>query len=103
MGVHDIPLVLADAASTVQQFVSVFVGVYILCIFVSIILSFIPPGTLSALSPVRGFLHEVCDPYLRLFRRVIPPLGPLDLSPMVGILVLVIGEQLVNRLIGAIL
>jgi uncharacterized protein YggT (Ycf19 family) len=30
----------------------------------------------------------VCEPYLRLFRRFIPPLGAIDLSPMVAIIVL---------------
>ena len=32
---------------------------------------------------LKRFLYDVCDPYLRLFRRFIPPLGPLDLSPMI--------------------
>ena len=34
------------------------------------------------------FLRDVCEPFLRIFRRFIPPLGPLDLSPMVAIIVL---------------
>ena len=44
-------------------------------------------------SRARGFLHDVCEPYLRLFRRFIPPLGPLDLSPMVGIFILLLGGR----------
>ncbi len=36
------------------------------------------------------FLRQVCEPYLLIFRRFIPPLGPLDLSPIVAILVLTI-------------
>ncbi len=35
-----------------------------------------------------NFLRDVSEPYLRLFRRIIPPLGALDLSPMVAIIVL---------------
>jgi uncharacterized protein YggT (Ycf19 family) len=42
------------------------------------------------------FLHDVCDPYLRLFRRILPPLGPLDLSPIVAVIALVVVERLVN-------
>jgi uncharacterized protein YggT (Ycf19 family) len=103
MGVPDIPFVLADAASSAQQFVSVFIGVYILCILVYILLSWVPQLSSGALAPVRRFLYEVCEPYLRLFRRIIPPLGPLDLSPIVGIIVLGFVEQLVNRLIGGVL
>jgi YggT family protein len=39
-------------------------------------------------SAVIGFLNDTVGPYLAFFRRFIPQLGPLDLSPMVGILVL---------------
>ena len=34
------------------------------------------------LNRLQRFLYDVCDPYLRIFRRVLPPFGPLDLSPM---------------------
>ena len=34
------------------------------------------------------FLRQVCEPYLSIFRRFIPPIGPLDISPIVAILVL---------------
>ena len=37
------------------------------------------------LNRIQRFLYDVCDPYLRLFRRFLPPLGPLDLSPVVGV------------------
>jgi uncharacterized protein YggT (Ycf19 family) len=46
-----------------------------------------------------GFLRDVCEPFLRIFRRVLPPLGPLDLSPMVGIIVLNIVGAIVANLI----
>lgn len=48
---------------------------------------------------ILGFLRDVCEPYLAVFRRFIPPLGPLDLSPMVGILVLQIGGAIVVGLL----
>jgi YggT family protein len=41
----------------------------------------------------------VCEPFLRIFRRVLPPLGPLDLSPMVGIIALNIVGAIVANLI----
>ncbi len=96
-------MLLADAASTAQDFVSVFAGVYVLLILVYILMSWLPPSVSGALEGVRRFLYEVCEPYLRLFRRVIPPLGPLDLSPIVAIIALTVGARLVNALIGAIL
>ena len=39
-------------------------------------------------SAVLGFLRDVCEPYLSVFRRFIPALGPIDLSPIIAILVL---------------
>jgi YggT family protein len=52
-----------------------------------------------ALNTVMGFLRDVCEPFLRIFRRVLPPLGPLDLSPMVAIIVLNIVGAIVANLI----
>ena len=52
------------------------------------------------LNAVMGFLRDVCEPFLRIFRRVLPPLGPLDLSPMVGIIVLNIVGAIVANLIN---
>ena len=77
--------VLADTASSVQSFVSVFVGVYVLLIFAYIVMSWIPGGASPTLERIRQFLYDICEPYLRLFRRFIPPLGPLDLSPIIAI------------------
>jgi uncharacterized protein YggT (Ycf19 family) len=54
-----------------------------------------------ALNAVMTFLRDVCEPYLRIFRRVLPPLGPLDLSPMVGIILLnVVGSIVANLIHG---
>jgi uncharacterized protein YggT (Ycf19 family) len=48
-----------------------------------------------------GFLRDVCEPYLSIFRRFIPPIGPLDLSPLIGIILLrVIGSVLVRVIQG---
>jgi YggT family protein len=91
---------LADAVSTVQDFVIVFVYVYVLLIFVYIILSWVrlPYSTWS--NRIQRFLYDVCEPYLRLFRRVLPSLGPLDLSPLVGTIVLIALQVIVVRLLG---
>ena len=92
--------VLADAVSTAQSFVNVFFGVYILLIFVYVLTSWIRlPYSLNWL---QRFLYDVCEPYLRIFRRVLPPLGPLDISPIVGVLVLVGVEQLVVRILDTL-
>src|SRR4249920_3009811 len=97
MGVIASLALLGTTETTVQQFVWVFVNVYVLLIIAYVILSLVPPGSLGPAEPARGFLYDICDPYLRLFRRFIPPLGPVDLSPMLGILILLFGERLVHE------
>jgi YggT family protein len=94
---------LADTSTSVQRFVSVFVGVYALLILVYVITSWIPGGASSTLERVRQFLYDVCEPYLRLFRRFIPPFGPIDLSPIVAVISLYIFGALVNALIDRLL
>lgn len=86
-------LVLATARGQIADFLNALLLVYILLIFAyivsSLIFSFggkIPYSRWS--SAALGFLRDVCEPYLGLFRRFIPPIGPIDISPIVGILVL---------------
>ena len=85
---------LADAIDSVQSFVRVFVTVYVLLIFAYVLSSWIRVPL--ALQPVVRFLRDVCEPYLRLFRRFIPPLGPVDVAPIAAVLVLIFLEKLVN-------
>jgi YggT family protein len=74
----------------VVTFVDVFIWVYTLLLFAYILTSWIRLPYSPWLNRVQRFLYDVCDPYLRIFRRFLPPLGPLDLSPMVAIFVLFI-------------
>jgi YggT family protein len=94
--------VLLDTATSLQSFVSVFVGIYILLIFVWVLLSWIRLPYSGTTAAVQKFLDEVVRPYLRLFRRL-PTLGPFDLSPIVGVVVLLVAAGLVNRVIEALL
>ena len=94
--------VLLDTASSLQSFVRVFVWIYVLLIFAWVLLSWIRVPYSRTTSAVQGFLNDVVVPYLRLFRRL-PMLGPFDLSPIVGVIVLLVAAALVNRLIGALL
>jgi YggT family protein len=45
------------------------------------------------------FLRDVSEPYLRIFRRFLPMVGPFDLSPIVGIIVLQVVTQLIANLV----
>ncbi len=89
--------VLADAVDAAIQFIDVFIGVYVLLVFVYILTSWVRLP--YSLAPLQRFLHDVCEPYLRLFRRFLPPFGPLDLSPIVAVFVLI----LIGRLLTGVL
>jgi YggT family protein len=103
MGDLAIPELLFDTGDTVSQFVGTFIFVYILLLFAYIITSWIRLPYRPWLNRVQRFLYDVCDPYLRLFRRFIPPLGPLDLSPMIGVITLIVVQRLLQSLIEAAL
>ncbi len=90
---------LFDAIDSVQSFVSVFIAVYTLLILAYIITSWIRLPYSTWGSRVQRFLYDVCEPYLRILRRVLPPLGPLDLSPMIAIGGLVLLEWIINGVI----
>jgi YggT family protein len=92
-------VVLADAISSIQSFISVFTGVYVLLIFAYILTSWIRLPYSPTLNRIQRFLYDVCEPYLRLFRRFLPPLGPLDLSPIIGVFTLILGARIVNAIL----
>ena len=95
-------MLLFDAVDQVRDFVNVFIGVYILVILVYIITSWIRLPYSPWLNRIQRFLYDVCDPYLRLFRRIVPPLGPLDLSPMLAVIALVVLRELLNAILDRV-
>ena len=99
MGVTATLMVLADAISKAETFVNVFVSVYSLLILLYIVASWLRLPYSSWLNRIQRFLYDVSEPYLRLFRRLLPSMGPLDLSPMIGIIVLVIFGQVLIRIL----
>jgi uncharacterized protein YggT (Ycf19 family) len=99
-------MVLADALDTVKNFVYVLYLVYLICIIAYIITSWIPLPYNVTLNRIQRFLYDVVDPYLRLFRRIIPQLSfgglGLDLSPIIAIIVLTVVHQLIQAGLSAI-
>jgi YggT family protein len=97
-------LPLAISRSDVADYVSALFIIYIILIFARVLMSWIPRIPRSAtLRPVLDFVTDTTDPYLNIFRRILPPVGAggmaIDLSPMVGIFVLFVLQVLV---VGAI-
>src|SRR6266576_2852797 len=92
------PIVLADAASTAKQLVDVFLIVYMLLIFAYVLTSWVRLPYSVWVRRIADFLRDVCEPYLRLFRRILPPLGPLDLSPVVAIFSLFVLMRVIDEI-----
>lgn len=100
MGVVATVMLLADAITKAQNFLYVFTTVYTLVIFAYILTSWLRLPYSIWLNRIQRFLYDVTEPYLRLFRRVLPSAGPLDFSPMVAVIVLWVVEQLLVQILG---
>jgi YggT family protein len=92
-------LPLADAISSIESFVHVFILVYILLIFGYIITSWVRLPYSPWLNRIQRFLYDVCEPYLRLFRRILPSFGQIDLSPIIAVFSLGILDRLIQALL----
>jgi uncharacterized protein YggT (Ycf19 family) len=96
---------LAITRDDVANYVSAVFLVYFILIFIRILLSWIPRMPYYPwLRTTVDFVHQVVDPYLNIFRRLLPPLGVggmgLDLSPILAIVVLSIVWRVVVSLIA---
>lgn len=95
---------VAVSRADVADYVSALFLVYIILVLLNVLSSWIPRMPYNpALRAVLDFIHETTDPYLNLFRRVLPPVGgggfALDLSPMIGLIVLFVLQAVVVSLV----
>jgi YggT family protein len=92
-------LLMADAISSIQKFVNVFISVYVLIIFAYIILSWVRLPYSPWLNRIQRFLYDVCEPYLRIFRRLLPSFGAFDFSPIIAVLSLLLIDRVINSIL----
>lgn len=95
---------LAFDRGNVADYVSALFIVYVILIFARIVISFVPRMPYRPwLRSVLDFVTETTDPYLNFFRRFLPTIGgggfALDLSPMIGLIVLFVAQAIVVGLI----
>ena len=85
---------------TIYSIVSAAFVIYRYMLIAYILMSWVPALQDSA---VGRFLERDCEPYLGFFRKFIPPIGMIDISPIVGLFVLVFIEQGVYNVLGFLL
>jgi len=91
---------LASARVQIAEFLGTLIYVYTVILFVFIIVQLLfsagvrPPYS-RTLDAILGFLREVCEPFLAIFRRFIPPLGGIDLSPIFAFITLMLVRSLI--------
>jgi YggT family protein len=85
-----------SSVALVAQSLGYFLQIYTVLLIVRILLTWFP--NIDFYSQPFATLGQLTDPYLNLFRRVIPPLGGLDLSPMLAIFLLQFVGQAVSSL-----
>lgn len=97
-------IVLALTRNDIADYVGALFLVYIVLIFLNVLISWVPRMPYNPrLRAVLDFITGTTNPYLNLFRRILPPIGgggfALDLSPIIGVIVLFVLQALV---VGAI-
>jgi YggT family protein len=98
-------MILASARTDIANYLSTLIYVYTLLIVLYIVVQLLfslglrPPYS-RASDVVLGFLRDVCEPFLRLFRRFLPSFGGIDFSPILAILTLeIVNNVIVQRLL----
>lgn len=93
-------LVLASTRTQLAGFLSTLIYVYTLLIILYIVIQLLfsiglrPPYS-RTIDAVLGFLRDICEPFLRIFRRVIPAVAGIDFSPLLAIITL----QIINSIV----
>jgi len=93
-------MILASTRTDIADFLSTLIRVYTVLIILYIVIQllftvgFRPPYS-RATDAVLGFLRDICEPFLRIFRRLIPSFAGIDFSPLLAILTLSIFQAVV--------
>lgn len=93
------PPLLTIIPVAIGKLIMLVIYIYTFAIFVMVIISWINPGTYN---PVTSILHSLTDPVLGPARRLIPPVGGLDLSPLFALIALTVLRMLVQPLLPAL-
>lgn len=90
---------LAINSYTIIQVVKTLIDFYSFLVLAYCLLTWFPIRSGSLLEDIGMVLQSIVGPYLNLFRRFLPPMGGIDWSPVLAILVLNMLETLVIRVL----
>ncbi len=86
LSIHYLIASLANAYSTI--------------IIVYVLMSWIPMGQTGIIADIYRVLGKICDPFLDLFKKLIPPIGGMvDITPIIALLVLQCATTLILRIL----
>jgi uncharacterized protein YggT (Ycf19 family) len=87
----------------IADYVNALFLVYLILIFARILLSWLESfGRVPYnvyLRAVIDFIHQTTDPYLNLFRRILPPIGMFDFSPIIAVILLFLARGIIVGII----
>ncbi len=89
---------MSNSVALLANTLVTFLTIYFYLIIVRVLLSWFP--TINWYGQPFSILSQLTDPYLNLFRSIIPPLGGIDISPILAILLLQFVSQLLSSLLG---
>ncbi len=89
--------VMAAIVHSIPALVELTINLFLFSIFIQVILSWISPG---GYNPAAGLIESITAPLLRPARRLVPPVGGLDLSPMLVMIGLVLLKMLLIPLLS---
>lgn len=75
-----------------MELMSLLINIFVVTILIQVVLSWVNPGTYN---PATALIYDLTEPFLGTVRKLIPPLGGIDFSPLVAL----IGLQLVKMLV----
>ncbi|NJL69763.1 MAG: YggT family protein [Oscillatoriales cyanobacterium RU_3_3] len=91
---------MSYSISLLANTLATFLQIYFVLMIVRVLLSWFP--NINWYDPPFSILSQLTDPYLNLFRSLIPPLGGIDFSPIIAFFVLQIGSQFLIALLGGL-
>ena len=76
----------------IADLIALTLTVFLVAVIIQVILSWISPGQYN---PVIGLVHRLAEPVLKPIRKLLPPIGGLDLSPLFGVLLIMVAKMLI--------